>query len=181
MANTVEIARTGRARCRTCSEGIFKGHLRFGEEVVNAFSDSGGTTHFWHHMACAAKKKPLLLREALKSFTGPVPEREELERLIAENESKQKPSAFPYTERAPSARSHCGECHTIIAKGALRIALAREQDGPTLGMPPVPRYFHVGCAKAVLPGEAEVFLTQIRTNSPALKQDDMDELAHALR
>ena len=181
MANTVEIAKTGRARCRTCGEGIFKGQHRFGEEVANAFSDSGGTTFFWHHLTCAAKKKPLLLRDALKTFVGPVPEREELERLIAENESKQKPTTFPYAERAASGRSHCGECHTMIAKGALRMALAREQDGPTPGMPPAPRYFHAGCAKAVLPGAAEVFLAQIRMNSPALKQDDLDELAHALR
>lgn len=180
MANTVEIAKTGRARCRTCGEGIAKGEVRFGEEVANAFSDSGGMSFYFHHLRCAAKKKPAQLREALKLYAGEIPERDEIERLVRENESKQRPSAMPYAERAPSARSHCGECHTIIAKSALRIALPREQGGPPTMMPETPRYFHVGCVKAALKEAPLEVLAQIRHNSPALKQEDIDELEHAL-
>jgi hypothetical protein len=184
MAHVIEAAKSGRAGCRTCGEGILKGELRFGEEVANAFSESGGTTFHWHHLRCAAKKRPSQLREALKSFAGAVPGLDEIERLIAENEPKQKPSAFPYAERAPTNRSHCGECHTVIARGALRVALRRErdEDGPSiLMMAPTPRYLHAACARAALGSEPEKALGEIRQNSRGLKQEDIEELAHALR
>src|SRR5438874_12438859 len=100
MADTIEVAKSGRAMCRTCRESVAKGDLRFGEEVANAYSDAGGTTHLWHHLACAAKKKPSRVREALVAFDGEVPNRDEIDRLIAENEPKEKPSKFPYGERA---------------------------------------------------------------------------------
>jgi hypothetical protein len=182
MAHIVEAAKSGRARCRTCGEGILKGDVRFGEEVPNAFSESGGTTFHWHHLRCAAKKKPHELAEALKSFVGEVPEREEVERLIAENAPKQKPSTFPYAERAPTGRSHCGECHKTIEKGALRVAVQREPDGPSLMiMPPTPRYLHAVCARSVLDGEPEVLAARIQQNSRGLGQADMEELVAALR
>lgn len=182
MAHIVEAAKSGRARCRTCGEGILKGDVRFGEEVPNAFSESGGTTFHWHHLRCAAKKKPHELAEALKSFAGEVPDREEIERLIAENAPKQKPSTFPYAERAPTGRSHCGECHRTIEKGALRVAVAREPDGPSLmGMPATARYLHATCARAVLEGEPEKVAAQIQQNSRGLGPADMEELLAALR
>lgn len=180
MAHIVETAKSGRARCRTCGEGILKGEARFGEEVPNAFSDSGGMALHWHHLRCAAKKKPSQLREALGTFPGAVPDRAELDRLIAENEPKQRPTTFPYAELAPTARSHCGECHTLIAKGALRVALAREQDGPALMMPPTPRYYHVACSPAVLGPDLAKALAQIRANSRGLSADDLADLDRAL-
>lgn len=180
MAHIVETAKSGRARCRTCGEGIQKGEARFGEEVPNAFSDSGGMALQWHHLRCAAKKKPSQLREALGTFPGAVPDRAELDRLIAENEPKQRPTTFPYAELASSARSHCGECHTVIAKGALRVALAREQDGPALMMPPTPRYYHLACAPSVLGPDLDKALAQIRANSRGLAADDIAEIDHAL-
>lgn len=180
MAHIVETAKSGRAKCRTCGEGISKGEIRFGEEVPNAFSESGGMALHWHHLRCAAKKKPSQLREALTSFPGPVPDRAELDRLIAENEPKQRPTTFPYAELAPSPRSHCGECHTVIAKGALRVALAREQEGPTLMGPPTPRYYHLACSPAVLGPDLDKALSQIRANSRGLSPDDVAELTRAL-
>jgi hypothetical protein len=180
MAHIVDTAKSGRARCRTCGEGILKGDLRFGEEVPNAFSDTGGTAFQWHHLPCAAKKKPSQLRQALETFAGTVPNRQLIDHLIAENEPKQKPTSFPYAERAASARSHCGECHTLIAKGALRVALQRENEGPSMMMPPTPRYYHAACLRGVLSGDAAAMLTQIRTNSRGLTQDDLDELGRAL-
>ena len=180
MAHIVETAKSGRARCRTCGEGILKGDLRFGEEVPNGFSDEGGTTHNWHHLQCAAKKKPSQLRGALEGYPGDIPNRQLIDHLIAENEPKQKPTSFPYAERAASARSHCGECHTLIAKGALRVALQRENDGPSMMGPPTPRYYHAACVRSVLPGDLATALAQIRANSRGLTHEDLDELARAL-
>lgn len=182
MAHIVEAAKSGRARCRTCGEGILKGDVRFGEEVPNAFSESGGTTFHWHHLRCAAKKKPSQLAEALKTFAGEVPDREEIERLIAENAAKQKPSTFPYAERAPTGRSHCGECHRTIEKGALRVAVQREPDGPALMiMPPTPRFLHAACARSALDGEPEKLAARIQQNSRGLGPGDVEELLAALR
>lgn len=183
MANTVEAAKTGRARCRSCNQGIEKGDLRFGEEVLNAFSDSGGTTFHWHHVKCAAKKKPFELKEALAAFTGDLPDREELDKVIAENEAKQKPSKFPYAERAASGRSHCGECRKTIDKGALRVAVAREreEEAPSMMMPATPRYYHAEHARSAIPGGADDILAEIRKNSRGLTAADLDDLAKALR
>lgn len=182
MAHIVETAKSGRARCRTCGEGIVKGEVRFGEEVPNAFSESGGTTFHWHHLRCAAKKKAWQLAEALKSFAGEVPDREEIERLIAENAPKQKPATFPYAEHAPTGRSHCGDCHRTIEKGALRVAVQREPDGPGLMiMPPTPRYLHAGCARAALDGEPEELAARIQQNSRGLGAADVEELLSALK
>ena len=41
MAHKIEMAKSGRATCRTCREKIDKDTLRFGEETANAF-DPGG-------------------------------------------------------------------------------------------------------------------------------------------
>jgi hypothetical protein len=57
----LEIAKSGRAKCRKCKQAIAKGELRFGEETVNAFSDSGEPSYFWYHLGCAAKARPKLL------------------------------------------------------------------------------------------------------------------------
>jgi hypothetical protein len=182
MAHVVEAAKSGRARCRTCGEGILKGDFRFGEEVPNAFSESGGTTFHWHHLRCAAKKKPYQLAEALETFPEAIPEREEIDRLIAENAPKQKPTSFPYAERASTGRARCGECRKMIDKGELRVALQREPDGPQLLiMPATPRYYHAACARAALEGEPEAIVARIQKNSRGLPQADADELLAALR
>src|SRR5437773_2347003 len=101
MAETIEIAKTGRARCRICRQPIEKGSLRFGEEQPSAFTE--GLQWVWHHLTCAAKKKPVAVRTALDAFPGDVPGRAELDALMAE--ADQTPSVYPYVERASTGRS----------------------------------------------------------------------------
>jgi hypothetical protein len=122
MNETIEVAKTGRARCRTCKQAIEKGALRFGEEVTSAFTD--GPQQQWHHLACAAARKPAPVRAALDAFAGEVPDREGIEKLLAEGDAKIK--AFPYAERAPTGRSKCLQCEAPIEKGAWRVAIERE-------------------------------------------------------
>src|SRR5271170_7159638 len=115
MADVIEVAKSARAMCRTCRANIAKGELRFGEEVPSAFGDGGGTTRLWHHLPCAAKKKPAQLRSALAAFDAErsargdgadaIPDRAAIDAAIAENEPKQKPIRFPYAERASTSRS----------------------------------------------------------------------------
>jgi hypothetical protein len=180
MAHTIEVAKSSRATCRTCKQAIAKGELRFGEETPNAFAESGGTMHLWHHLPCAAKKKPRELGEALKGFAGEVPNRDELERTIALEEPKQKPTSFPYAERAPTARSHCGACHEAIGKGELRVATPRETEtGPMMNVSV--RYLHARCAAGAVAAPAgEALLEALRSNSRGLSEGDLAELARAL-
>jgi hypothetical protein len=100
-------------------------------------------------------------------FEGEVPNREENEKTIAENLDKEKPSKFPWLERATTGRSRCGDCHELIAKGELRVATEREDDtGAVAGMGPAPRWHHLKCAKEKL--EIADLAAQLRANSKGL-------------
>ena len=147
VAHMIEEAKSGRASCRTCKKTITKGELRLGEEVVNAFSSSGEAAFQWHHVLCAAKKKPLALEEALKTTTLAIPNRAELEAEIAENRKKVKPSTYPYAERASTGRSTCLVCSEAIAKGELRVAIERDVDTGSF-VTKGAGYLHASCANA---------------------------------
>src|SRR5690349_4657085 len=127
MANIIEESKSNRATCRSCRQKIEKGALRYGEETPNAFDPDGGTAYAWHHLLCAAKKKPSEVKVALAAFSGEVPNREELDKTLAEAKDSGKPP-FPYAERAPSARSKCLVCEEAIGKGEIRVAIEREVD-----------------------------------------------------
>jgi poly [ADP-ribose] polymerase len=182
MAHTIEVAKSGRATCRTCRQAITKGEVRFGEEAPNAFSDSGGTMHMWHHLLCAAKKKPGQLREAMTGSDVEISNRAEVEAIIAAEEPKQKPVKMPYAERAPTGRARCGECGETIEKGELRIATPREVETGGMMNASV-RYLHPGCAAAVgddatgLP--RTTLLGELRANSKGLADEDVVELTRA--
>ena len=121
MTQAIEVAKTGRARCRTCRQAIDKGALRFGEEQPSAFSDDMQMA--WHHLACAARKKPAPVREALSQFQGEVPGRDEIEKLLAE--ADETAVAFPHAERAPTGRSSCLQCREPIAGCAWSCSVRR--------------------------------------------------------
>lgn len=173
MGHRIEPAKTGRAGCRTCRQAIGKGELRFGEETLNAFSDSGGTTMQWHHLRCAAQKKPHELKEALAAFEGEVPDREALDQLVREGELKVKP-AFPYIERSPSGRSKCIECGEPIEKGVLRAAVEQEVQAAGF-MTKSARYLHLACARS----QGPEILPQLLAHSRGLTADEAAEVEAA--
>lgn len=55
MAELIEVAKTGRSRCRVCRAVIASDTLRFGDNQ-QAFGFEGTTTA-WFHLECAAIKK----------------------------------------------------------------------------------------------------------------------------
>jgi hypothetical protein len=174
MPHIIETAKSGRASCRTCKKPIAKGELRLGEEVANQFA-AGEMTHVWHHLECAAKKKPGPLKAALESTAVEVPNKAELEKIMAESAKTEKPSTFPYAERAPSARSTCMQCSEKIEKGELRVAVEREVDTGTF----VTRgagYLHARCAVAQTGEDGAQLLQKIRANSPGLEAEDLEAL-----
>lgn len=179
MANIIETAKTGRAGCRTCKQPIPKGDLRFGEEVPNAFS-AGDMTYNWHHLPCAAKKKPSALKQALDDTDQDVPDKEELLKAIEANAKNEKPTVLPYAEYAPTARASCVGCSEKIEKGHLRVAIESEDDGspfPRSG----PRYLHIACIADHAGEDPEEFFSKVRTNSKNVETKDMQELEAALQ
>jgi poly [ADP-ribose] polymerase len=178
MANTIETAKTGRASCRTCKQTIAKGDLRFGEEVPNAFS-AGDMTYNWHHLACAAKKKPSALKQALDETELEIPNKDELVQAIDANAKNEKPTVLPYAEYAPTARASCVGCAEKIEKGHLRLAIESEDDGgpfPRTG----PRYLHPSCVGEHSGDNPEEFYAKITANSKNVEPKDLKELEDQL-
>ncbi len=174
MADIIEESKSNRATCRTCREKIDKSVLRFGAETPNAFGD--GPSYQWHHLACAAAKMPAKVQEALKAFAGPVPNRAEIDAILA-NPPKAKggaaKAAFPYAERASTGRSKCISCETPIEKDTLRIAVEREVDTGAF-VTKGPGYLHPACAREFTGDEG--LLEAVKANSTALSQADLAEL-----
>ena len=136
MPDVIEESKSNRASCRTCRQKIDKGVLRFGEETVNTFSSDGGTSYFWHHLACAAGKVPAKVKTAMGSYVGAIPDRDKIEAILAappKAGSKSGPkAAYPYAERASTGRSKCLQCDEAIEKGTMRVAVERELVEQTL-------------------------------------------------
>jgi hypothetical protein len=174
MAHMIEVAKSGRASCRTCKKPIAKGELRFGEEVPNQFA-AGEMTHQWHHLECAAKKKPGPLKEALAAATIEIPNKADLEKLIGENIKSVKPSSFPYAERAPTGRSNCMQCNESIPKGELRVAIEREVDTGSF-VTKGAGYLHARCAVEHEGAEAAELYEKLAKNSSALEASDLEAL-----
>ncbi len=173
MANVIEEAKSGRASCRTCKKPIAKGELRFGEEAPNAFGDQPSMR--WHHLACAADKLPAELGEALNAFSGEVPDRAGLDKLMADSLAKghAKPGGFPYADKAPTGRARCMQCQQAIEKDSLRVAVEREIDTGAM----VTRgagYMHPRCVAAHLEatgGDRSALVEGVRANSRLVPAD----------
>jgi poly [ADP-ribose] polymerase len=176
MAHRIEVAKSGRAGCRSCKKPIAKDELRFGEEAVNQFADGGEPTYRWHHLACAADKLPDLLRPVLAAYEGDVPERERIEAIMAEAESN-RPPPFPYADRAPTGRARCQACGEPIAKDALRVAYERDiERGMTVTKGA--GYLHPACAAGHFEaqGSNHAELTEALRKNSKLPPEDLDAL-----
>jgi hypothetical protein len=179
MAHMIEVAKSGRAACRTCKKNIAKDELRFGEEFVNQFSSDGGPSYRWHHLECAAQKLAPELKSALDTYAGDVPNRAELDKLMAAGLAKAnaKPAGFPYADKAPTGRARCIQCDTTIEKGTFRVAIEREVDTGTF----VTRgagYMHPKCVSAQLEdagGDLEEMVSSLRANSK-LPADEVEQV-----
>ena len=180
MAHMIEVAKSGRAGCRTCRNPIAKGELRFGEETPNAFGDPGDMSYRWHHLKCAAGKLPDELKSALDTYVGDVPDREELEKLMAEAQA-QKPPPFPYADRAPTGRARCQACGEAIVKGGLRVAIERDLERG-MGVTKGAGYLHPACAAAYVEeqgGTHDKLTDELRKNT-RLPEKDLEELFAAV-
>ncbi len=173
MAHIIEEARSGRSTCRTCKKLIDKGLIRFGFEGQGF--DEGKPSFIWHHLACAAARMPGPVKATLPSFTGEIPNRAELDAILA-TPVKAAPGekSFPFAERASTGRAKCMECEEAIEKGTFRIGI--ERDIEVMGvMRKGPGYYHPACTGSLGAGLAE----KLKANS-GLPDADFVEVAGLL-
>jgi hypothetical protein len=175
----IEGARSSRSKCKTCRRPIDKGLLRLGILIEGPF----GTGYMWHHLQCAAKRRPEDVEDAYKEQCWEegveVPPIEELRKLAdkAEKKRSEKKEA-PYVERAPTGRSKCVQCSEPVEQGAWRVVILRSvefynqvRSGPIK--------VHPTCVAAAIAQpdsatEAEGFASAVRQNS-RLPDEEVDD------
>lgn len=172
MAHRIELASSGRAKCRACKRPIEKGALRLGVSVPNAFG-TGDALH-WFHLVCGAERRSPEFLLALELPESVQPGSEELEALKARaavgvlHPRWTRPA---HVERASTGRAKCRHCREAIAAGSLRIALEFVEDG----MINPSGFLHPTCAPSYL-GSTEYLLDRLARASE-LTDEEKAELA----
>jgi hypothetical protein len=140
----IEVSPSGRAACRGCKKPVAKGELRFAESYSLPGGDEG--FRYWH-LTCAAQKVGGHLKTALAAYAGDVPDRADLEAMIAKGPKKAQDRPLPHVDRAPTSRAKCMVCDEAIEKDSYRVCVERELE---IGMS-VTRgagYLHPKCTSA---------------------------------
>jgi len=171
----VEVAPSGRAKCRGCGRVIAKGERRFGERLPNPFADEGGEMTHWYHPLCAAYRRPEALLEALPTLTEPLEGQADLEREAQLGVTHHRLPRVNVAERASSGRAACRACREPIAKDTWRISLLYYEDGRFAPS----GFIHIACAPGYL--ETTDILPRVKHFTPELSETDVAEIAIALR
>lgn len=179
MPHAIEIAPTGRAKCRACEQKIDKGELRFGERLPNVFGE--GEMTLWFHMRCAAYKRPEPFLEALHAAVetdgAPNAEIEDAPALEAAAEfgiAHRRVPRINGADLAPTGRARCRHCREPIDKGTWRIVLVffEEYRFQPSG------FIHAACAREYF--ETTDVLERVRWFSPTLTPGELESLRAAL-
>jgi Poly(ADP-ribose) polymerase and DNA-Ligase Zn-finger region len=179
LVDRLEVAPTGRAKCRACEQKIDKGALRFGEVLASGYGEGDGASTFWFHPRCAAQRRPekfaALLRQPGNSTAETIPDREA---LLAEADlglAHPRLARVAGAERSPSGRAHCRHCRELIPQGGWRIRLS--SFGETGFFDPL-GFLHAGCATAYFGTNA--LEARLRVASPGLDEATLAEAVASL-
>ena len=175
MPHVIEAAKTGRAKCRGCGEPIAAGTVRLGERVPNPFSDDGGETTLWYHVACAAFLRPEAFLEAIAApeaaaIAAQIDGRETLAHEATLGAAHRRLPRATAAERASSGRATCRHCKQLIEKGAWRLALTYYDEGRFAPS----GFIHIGCAREYL--ETTEIFGRLKHFSPALTEAEIAEI-----
>jgi hypothetical protein len=142
MPDRIELATSGRARCRACRRAIAKGVERYAEAVPNPAAE--GESQHYYHLECAAERRAKPFAAHLAALDPPRPELAPLgdsARLTLEHPRVERLGVL---ERAKSARATCRECREPIEKDAWRVALQPIEEGRLAAW----GFVHLTCAGA---------------------------------
>jgi hypothetical protein len=142
MPDRIEVASSGRARCRACRQAIAKGMERFAEAVPNPMAE--GESQHYYHLTCAAERRAKPFGAFLTSLDPPRADLGELAEAARVAVQHHRLERLGVLERAKSARANCRQCREVIEKGAWRVALQPIEEG-RLG---AWGFLHLGCAGA---------------------------------
>jgi hypothetical protein len=125
-SNRLELAPTGRARCRACSTAIEKGTLRYGEVLATSYGEGDASGVFWFHPRCAAQRRPekFLATVRESEAAAALPDREQLVAEAEEGVAHPRLERVAGAERASSGRAMCRQCRALIEKGQWRIRIS---------------------------------------------------------
>lgn len=140
MPDRIELATSGRARCRACRRAIDKGSERFAEAVPNPAAE--GESQHYYHLACAAERRPKPFAGLVPALDPPRPDLAPLADVAALALAHHRLERLGSLERAKSARAACRHCREPIEKDTWRVALQPIEDGRlgTWG------FVHLACA-----------------------------------
>ena len=172
MSDLIQVAATGRSKCRGCGAAITKGELRFGEALPNAYGE--GEAMYWFHLSCAAAMRPEKFLPALDAGSETVHGADDLRRVAEGGITYPRLSRLVRAERAPSGRAHCRLCRELIEKSEWRLALQMFEDGRFAPIGSI----HLQCAEAYL-GTAEIGERLARAKGE-LSPADLEEIARLL-
>jgi len=127
MPDRIEVAASGRARCRACRKAIAKGEERFAEAAPNPLAE--GETQYYYHLECAAERRPKLFAALYATLQPPRTELEPLAAAAALATAHHRLERLGAVERAKSARANCRFCRELIEKDAWRVALQPIEEG----------------------------------------------------
>lgn len=127
MPDRIEIASTGRARCRACRRAIGKGEERFAEAAPNPVAE--GETQHYYHVPCAAERRPKAFAQLCAGLEPPRPELAALREAAALAIDHHRLERLGVIERAKSARANCRLCRELIEKDTWRVAVQPLEDG----------------------------------------------------
>jgi hypothetical protein len=142
MPDRIELATSGRARCRACRRAIAKGVERYAEAVPNPAAE--GESQHYYHLECAAERRAKPFAAHLAALDPPRPELAPLgdsARLTLEHPRVERLGVL---ERAKSARATCRQCREPIEKDAWRVALQPIEEGRLAAW----GFVHLRCAGA---------------------------------
>jgi hypothetical protein len=172
VPDSIQMAPSGRAKCRGCGGGIAKGELRFGETGPNSYGEGEATS--WFHLPCSALMRPEKLLPVLEQHEGAIPDREWLEQAARAGLLHPRLPRLVRAERASSGRAHCRSCRELIGKGEWRFALQLFEEG----RPSPIGTIHATCVEAYF-GTTDV-VARARKLTPGLSEADVAELERAL-
>lgn len=127
MPDRIEVAASGRARCRACRGAIAKGDERFAEAAPNPVAE--GESQHYYHLLCAAERRSKTFSALLASLDPPRGDLAELGAAAALALEYHRLERLGALERAKSARANCRQCRALIEKDAWRVALQPIEDG----------------------------------------------------
>jgi hypothetical protein len=179
VPHAIEIASSGRAKCRACEQRIAKDELRFGERLPNAFGE--GEMTLWFHLRCAAYKRPEPFLEALRGTgdgggvtAAAIEDAAALEAAAEHGIAHRRVPRINGADLAPTARARCRSCREPIDKSTWRIVLVffEEYRFQPSG------FVHAACARDYF--ETTDILDRVRWFSPKLTADELEALRAAL-